>query len=461
MSVSAINQNREADSHAAKALEPSFSEELLDQRCRLVAKLTAMLSLRHAKASDFRNVPEVIQRYNDDLVQIRCWHREANSFLTAVSEAHVVASVVGANRPEKLQASATQARAQVLALATLSPVETSSHLHAEILDDEVADAFHSFADDARQAVANFVDDLLGVLQTLADHHVLGRIVWPVSSGCRFRHYETRVYEGSYSKEKSGNRFAEGETTIERGIIEHRREIHQQQLAFATRQRLPQYKELIPSRVRMLLLAVPRWLRSEIEIVQGDLFRSDQGVQLLKREEWSETSVYYHEDPAATLGPFVLACWLCEEREREIHGADQQSLLHAKQLQAERIEHVNLYSKWAAIAIASQLVTLLLHFAGLILSPLHPLAMVFSLLLLTPLHEALRHYSLAHDVKSDAYYYIQGFVSGAFLALAVQAAQLGLLYGSWLAGLGAIAMLSAAVTFGASFFRQYPSTLQMR
>ena len=413
---------------------------------RLLARLRTSTRLADATPNDYESVPELIQAYTEAFEVLRYCHAEAETFIRAVCSAHVVAHSPSPDHADQLSKAATKEVNRLCKLTSIPPVTVSNHLHAELVGDAVDQAFEYLSSDLQAAISSLVKSLLFSLEKLRDENVVGTIEWPVASACRFRFFETHIHQRAVQtsvRHERGHGWRKKVTT-QRGKVDYTHSANQHQLVFASRSGLDEYTELVPTRIQRLLGQIPSWLKPEIEIVDGDLFRKLRTDRHIKTDQWTKTHVReekveeptYQFDPAVTFGTYVLAAWVVDETQEEQIGIANIRREHRQALADQR--RASRRECWQQLGLAArlQLFALILHLLGLIFSPaFHLAAFIFSLGMLYVIPEALTQLALSQDIKSDTAYYVQGMVSVTCGLLAAHAALISIAYGSLPAWLG--------------------------
>jgi len=421
-----------------------------------------------ASAAGLTGHQAIVKSYNDSLQTLQAFRSELNLLLQQLSQARVSVNEAAATRRDQLRQFAAREAGNIYTASKIPQIPISTHLHAELFGDEVDEVLSYLLADLQQAAEKLARDFVAALENFTEQSVVGQISWPVETACRFRYFELQVAEKSVKSkvEITQDDDSATTTTTTTGVINFDLLIQRQQLAAAQRFSLPQYASLIPARVRSLLDVIPTWLRPEIEIVEGDLFRSDKGKQRLKTECWTEKSVQtvrwdetdldYHKDPAATLGPFVLSAWLCEERDEELHEIAVNK--HQRQQAVVSQRQAAQQDCWQVLGFVAvlQMIPFLLHLLGWGLGkPLHFVAFVASLVLLYPLQQALDQFRLAHGKNNHASLHMIGAAAVVCGVLAWQAAFLAVTYSLLPAAMGCLLLSAATVYFSQQLLAQQP------
>ena len=429
---------------------------------RLFIRIWSQLPISKTTAEDFDHVAKVIKSYSDSFEALQRVRTEALRFLDSVCSAHVRVSDASARRPDKVKGAAKTEVKQLAKLVRITPIATSPSLDAELLGEPVEFAFELLQSSLQVATRKVAGSFLDSIEKLYQNGVVGAIEFPVEGACRFRFFETHVHEecADTTVETSQTRRVRRTTTTHKGRVDLSHRGHEHHLAFATRHSLPAYQELIPRRVRSLLEHVPAWLQPEIEIVDGDLFRVDTRQRHKRTVEWSEqhvkeTRIHYHQDPAATLGTYVLGAWNCDEADLELREIALTQQRHTTALADQR--RVDALEGWQQLKLAGllQLIPLAIHgIAFAWAGSLHSLAALVSLALLAQLVPALRQFALAGDIKADATYYVLSFVVAVSGLLAVHAGIFMAATGSLPGLAGLVLALVAAAWFGSEWQKHY-------
>ena len=420
----------------------------------LTDRILSRLGFTQHDYSGRGTVKEVVKTYGRSIERLGSVRDEAAQFIEALCKTHFYIHERDAQRVDRLQQAATEELGNLLNDVRLSSISVSPNLEAELFTLDAFDAYSLLRDHLHRSVEGFVENFFAVLDRLVEHQVVGEIEWPLETGCRFRCFETHLRERDVNTTRSDM------TITTTGKIDV--EIHgqRQHLIETTRYSLPKYPRLIPQRFHNLLEECPTWLRPEVEVVEGDLFRSDTGKHLVKTKRWLEERVLqrqlprlerpmvgYHNDPAITLGPYVFAAWLCEEREKELHEIQQTNQQRRQRLSNQREAAKNRAYGHLAVAGCLQLIPLLLHLAGSSLwAPLHILALILSFVSLVPVWWALQEYALAHDAPQEGPSLVLGTVAACFASLAWQCGFLALTRAAFPPVIGLLVFAAAAFFF---------------
>lgn len=208
--------------------------------------------------------------------------------------------------------------------------------HSEILDDlkmggvvhtsrvtaELAarplDEFRSSLNrEFEQLKRQFVSEMLDMLIQLVGLEAIGLVEWFANDKCTYSSY---VRECAFTKTHQAT--LSSQVTIEEGRWKRREKVEiaregkrtlvrrTQHLVEAKECKVGESKVTVPREQLEFLTTIPQWLSPSIRIVEGMLIREtvvaeDLGVQKFTS---TEDRVQWHNDPAITLGPFVLSAW---------------------------------------------------------------------------------------------------------------------------------------------------------
>ena len=133
--------------------------------------------------------------------------------------------------------------------------------------------------------------------------------------CEFSNFNQTILSTLYEEQGRWKRSDKREKAVEEKRTLVRRIQH---LVEATEYKVGESKVTVPREQIDFLRTIPQWLSPAIRIVEGMLIREtmveqDLGVQKLTE---TEDRVQWHNDPAITLGPFVLSAWGEAEIRRE-------------------------------------------------------------------------------------------------------------------------------------------------
>jgi hypothetical protein len=267
------------------------------------------------------------------LQQLKTIHGQAEAFVETLCGRHYVTDDdrLDALRIAKTSAVIATEAGKDFTFLTLDPIRVSVNLEPELFARSPAEGAIQLQRDLTESVRKFVDDFLAVLDKLVELRVVGTIEWPIPTGCRFRFFRTHLEVSAEREwdETSLDGRKQTRRTYHRTYTAHTLHGQQQHLADARRTELPTYTRSMPQGVRELCDDIPTWLEERVDVVDGDLFRSDAVEEHIRTETQTdlvretETELVYHEDPAIVAGPFVLATWLCEEVDAERHRAQNQ------------------------------------------------------------------------------------------------------------------------------------------
>ena len=422
-------------------------------RADLIRRISTVVSWGEMTPKVPTELSEVVQAYNTSLRNLQSIREEAVALVELLCRRHYVTddeSLDALKRAKSSQTIATEA-GKAADYLTLDLICVSVNLEPGLFALPLDEGHLQLQNDLQQSAEDFVDNFLDIMDKLVGLRVVGTIDWPIPTACRFRFFQTKIdvveeQDVIRTTNKDGKQWRQKYRQTETAHTLHGQ---QQHLAYARRTELPTYQRTMPIRVRELCDAIPMWLEDRVDVVDGDLFRSDKVEQHLRNETQSElleeTELLYHHDPAIVMGPFVLATWLCEEVDAERHRTKRQSHLHQQDVERQQtIAKQQSYKPlvWAAclqgIPLALQLVAVAYWPA------LHMAAVVVSLFMLTAFIPQIRRLAIAHSVRPDLSLYLLTAGAGVFAVLGLQVLVLALCYlafsllllGLFLSGVGA-------------------------
>jgi len=201
----------------------------------------------------------------------------------------------------------------------------SSRVTAELAARPLDEFRLSLQQEFEQLKKQFVTEMLEMLIELVGLEALGLVEWFGEEACTYSSY-VRTCEFTKTGERNVNRslfFEDGglkqRDKIEIGLEGKRTLVRRiQHLVEATESKVGEAKLIIPREQLDFLRTIPTWISPAIRIVEGMLIREtivkqDLGVKTFTA---TEDRVQWHNDPAITLGPFVLSAWGETEIRRE-------------------------------------------------------------------------------------------------------------------------------------------------
>ncbi len=399
-------------------------DDLSALRTDLVRTISATVSSHRLTPDACQEMSDVVKTYSASLQQLKTIHGQAEAFVETLCGRHYVTDDdrLDALRIAKTPAVIATEAGKDFTFLTLDPIRVSVNLEPELFALSPAEGAIQLQRDLTESVRKFVDDFLAVLDKLVELRVVGTIEWPIPTGCRFRFFQTHL---EVSAENARNEiFLQDGQWFRR---EHRRTytahtLHgqQQHLADARRTELPTYTRSMPQRVRELCDDIPTWLEERVDVVDGDLFRSDRVEEHLRTEVLEDTELVYHNDPAIVVGPFVLATWLCEEVDAERHRAQNQR--HLRQQEVEQQQNYQIKESYKPLVWGAclQAIPLTLQLAAISLWPsFHWALIALSLVLFAVIAPQLRGVALAYGARPDMWFCLIAAGAGVCGVLGLQ------------------------------------------
>ena len=175
-----------------------------------------------------------------------------------------------------------------------------------------------------------------MLVQLVGREAIGLVQWFASDKCTYSSY-VRKCEFDQTSERTLNRqvYLDGDRWMQKQKVEVEFEGKRtlvrriQHLVEAMECEVGKSKVTVPREQLDFLKTIPAWISPAIRIVEGMLIREtiveeDLGV---KKFTATEDRVQWHNDPAITLGPFVLSTWgeaeIRREEQRQAEAAENQ------------------------------------------------------------------------------------------------------------------------------------------
>ena len=201
----------------------------------------------------------------------------------------------------------------------------TSRVTAELAAQPLGEFKLSLQQEFEQLKKQFVTEMLEMLIELVGLEALGLVEWFGEEACTYSSY-VRTCEF----EKTGERALNTNFYIELGMWKKRTQVsvelkgkrtlvrRTQHLVEATESKVAESKLIIPREQLGFLKTIPTWISPAIRIVEGMLIRETIAKQDLGVKTFTATEdrVQWHNDPAITLGPFVLSAWGETEIRRE-------------------------------------------------------------------------------------------------------------------------------------------------
>ena len=269
-------------------------DEVSALQSRLTKQILEAIQAEKLSAICAHEVSQVVRIHNAALRDFEALRADTQHFLAALSRRHcrVQNEELGLeNRvksPLEIAIDAGFWDADRACDLTLKPVCVSRNLEPELFALSAAEAATQLQLDLQLAVEKFVADVLSVLDLLVELRVVGKIEWPIPIACRFRFFQTTV-NGSVRETDDTVTRDDGrwQQKIRQTEVTHTLHANEQHLASARRTELPVYHGSMPLRVRELTDEIPAWLTVCIDVVDGDLFRSEVLEQSLGTEMHEE------------------------------------------------------------------------------------------------------------------------------------------------------------------------------
>ncbi len=214
---------------------------------------------------------------------------------------------------------------QILGDVSLGGAIHTSRLTAELAARPLNELRSSLHQEFEQLKRQFVTEMLDMLIQLVGLEAIGLVQWFASDKCTYSSYVRKCEFSNFNQTILSRHFYKvhggwkRRDKIKEAVEEKRTLVRRiQHLVEATEYKVGESKVTVPREQLDFLRTIPQWLSPAIRIVEGMLIREtmveqDLGVQKLTE---TEDRVQWHNDPAITLGPFVLSAWGEAEIRRE-------------------------------------------------------------------------------------------------------------------------------------------------
>jgi len=208
--------------------------------------------------------------------------------------------------------------------------------------------YHELETALAATLDGFLLDFARSLATLYHEKVIGSIEWTSDSMCQFEYALREVHSPQASRHEMRSHGLQSDrivtTDIEDYVTSHWRIEHHLMRGSVSHQLGPAGET--PPRALGLWQAIPTWLREQVAVVRGDLFRK-QEIEIARWEDTvvrrsSREEVRVLVDPAITLaGQLVLTAWDEQELKRDIPAIT----LHSDQLAPQSFRGAVPLSEW--------------------------------------------------------------------------------------------------------------------
>lgn len=213
---------------------------------------------------------------------------------------------------------------QILGDVRLGGAVNTSQLTAELAARPLDELKSSLNQEFEKLQKQFVTEMLEMLIQLVGLEAIGLVEWFASDKCTYSSYVRKCEFSNFNQTMLSTLYEEEgrwkrSDKREKAVEEKRTLVRRiQHLVEATEYKVGESKVTVPREQIDFLRTIPQWLSPAIRIVEGMLIREtmveqDLGVQKLTE---TEDRVQWHNDPAITLGPFVLSAWGEAEIRRE-------------------------------------------------------------------------------------------------------------------------------------------------
>ncbi|QDT13392.1 hypothetical protein [Planctomycetes bacterium K23_9] len=330
-------------------------DELAKQRLAngLAGELWSRLPFSRAgAASGDRGIDHTIRIVTASTSQIQQWYRELSDFVPAIAKAAI--EFRGDALTAELQGELAAEMESQMVEQVRFPFPTRSFVDFKYADLSPADAWSDGRRRLEDACLKFANDVLALFDSLQQEHLIGQIQ-EASTTCRFAYFRrVAVVElaGMRKKERIADEPSERMFQIGYMVetlrvsdydIQHRQAHHVHHVRQPTLNEPGSTVHPLPPKYSDLIEHCPDWLRGQLRILEGELFRHECVEWDLFTEKRSAEKVTerVRRDPAVLIGPYVLAGWgedaikVEEHRQLEIKNAADRK----KAASASLIHHI--------------------------------------------------------------------------------------------------------------------------
>ena len=213
---------------------------------------------------------------------------------------------------------------QILGDVRLGGAINTSQLTAEFAARPLDELKSSLHQEFEKLKKQFVTEMLEMLVQLVGLEAIGLVEWFASDKCTYSSYVRKCKFSNFNQTMSRTLYEEQgrwkrHDKREKAVEEKRTLVRRiQHLVEAAEYKVGESKVTVPREQLDFLRTIPQWLSPAIRIVEGMLIRETMAEQDLGVQKLTETEdrVQWHNDPAITLGPFVLSAWGEAEIRRE-------------------------------------------------------------------------------------------------------------------------------------------------
>lgn len=302
----------------------------------LERRVFTMLSFPGRTPESFQGSSEIVRAFCNDLVLLESMGEQWREFLRHLRKANISADFTP-KIPKRQRQQAINQAFQSMGHESEVMVDDNGILQGDLVERKPVDVHQVLQETLTRVVARFIRVMQSDLDQLSDLRVVGLLEWCGATTCRFHFYEhklTSVVDYENTNRHSVPMTRNGKTRLGVEIIEELagRHIHsvtrRAELLIEAKSSAANAAHLVlPKVVRDCIQRCPAWLRSELQVVEGEKVR-EEWVELVRIEnEWKEHScrqrIQPHFDPALTLfGQFVLMGW-----DEKIHQKEIRSRIH--------------------------------------------------------------------------------------------------------------------------------------
>ena len=403
----------------------------------------------------FKNVADAVQVYSTSWSCLQtCW-KEFQGLAETIGrvnlEFYSEGDVNEAARDREIERTVSQSLDKI-ASAWIQP---EMPLSADLVEKPLDEVHAVLRESLWEATYSFASQVLDLLNQMVNQQRIGLIRWAGPSSCEIHFFrEIIIQRNNRTVEIVGRtdtqiihvsnmRRIQRTTTetkeVTTGEHEHRlarQEIH---LMDAGAKLLEHTTTLIPSEFRPLVDAIPAWLRSIAEVVDGSRFKHEIVSKPISVDPFSDEQtridhrdVIVHPDPAIVLGNrYVLAGWGPEETAVEEDRQASVALEKKERTIRARERAVTKTRQWLAIAILVQVFGLILGAAGAAMySTLQVLGWFVSLIGVIPFDEAVQAEAAVRQTTARGGYRFYAVGSAVILVLGIQFLAAAYVQSSW-------------------------------
>ncbi len=237
--------------------------------------------------------------------------------------------------PDQLDKEIELWRAELLDEAGVKGAVNETIVTAKLAAKPLFDFKSELSAHIQQSITQTKHKMLDQLVKLVDREVLSNIAWFADDKCTFHHFTRECmveYDGTTIADQRAP--IAPKQAVRKRTFTHtghtKRSLVRNIQHLVNARPVPQDEATlpIPRRQQAILEALPTWISPAIKIVEGTVIRATVAIQDQGAHQWTEQrvvedKVYWHNDPAIVLGPFVLSAWGQNEIEEEVALREQE------------------------------------------------------------------------------------------------------------------------------------------